>query len=480
MLDTLRRAARGAKRALRSRANGHAASGRRPRVVIVGAGFAGLSAAKTLAGQPVDVTVIDRNNYHKFQPLLYQVGTAGLEPEDVAHNVRDIFAPYANVAVRLGTVSEIDKEAQAVRTRSGTALPYDFLILAAGATSSYFGVEGAREHSFPLKNLPDAVALRNQVLRQFERCDRDPTGAGEGALTFVVVGGGPTGVEMAGALVELFASMRRDFHRFDTKAAARVVLVERGPQLLPSYSEAQGAYTRRVLEGRGVEVRLGATVERVAPSAVHFEEGEALPAQTLVWAAGVQANAVAGLVGTEQTGAGRLVVERDLSVPGHASIFAVGDLGAGESGEGEMYAQLAPVAIQQGRHAARQVIRRTRGQATRPFAYQNLGKMATIGRNAAVAELPGGVRLYGFVAWAAWLFIHIAKLVGFRNRVNVFVSWAYNYFTYQKSARLILDMVPLSEDVPMEIENVDAEVKKKLAALAESAMEEGAAEEGRA
>ncbi len=472
MLDTLGRITRRAKNMFQRHTNGRAAPDRRAHVVIVGAGFAGLSAAKALAGQPVNVTVVDRNNYHKFQPLLYQVATAGLEPEDIAHNVRDIFARHENITVRLGTVSEIDARAQTVRTRSGLALPYDFLILAAGATSSYFGVDGAREHSFPLKNLPDAVALRNQVLRQFERYDRNPTDAGQGALRFVVVGGGPTGVETAGALVELFESMQHDFDRFDTVASAQVMLVEMGPQLLPSYAEAQSAYTQRVLEGRGVEVRLSTTVEEVTPDTVRFKNGETLPTATLVWAAGVEASPVAGLLDAAQAKAGRLVVERDLSVPGYANVFAVGDLGGGEDDEGEMYAQVAQVAIQQGRHAARQVLRRTEGAATEPFVYKDLGKMATIGRNAAVAELPGGVRLYGFIAWASWLVIHIAKLVGFRNRLGVFTSWTYNYFTYQKSARLILDMVPLSDEIPLEIEHVDAEVREKLAALA------GRAEDG--
>ena len=440
---------------------------RRPRVVVVGAGFAGLEAAKALAGEDVDVTVVDRNNYHKFQPLLYQVATSGLDAGEIAHAVRDIFRKHDNIDFELGTVEGIDKGGRRLLLQRGGEIAYDYLILAAGATTAYFGVEGAREHAFPLKNIPEAIGLRNHILRQFERYSRDGEGAGPGALTFVLVGGGPTGVEMAGALTELFGPvLQADYHTFDT-TKARVVLIEQGPRLLSAYSEGQSAYTRRVLEERGVEVRTGTAVERVEAGAVVLEGGERIETQTLIWGAGVEASPVAGALGTEQAKAGRLKVSRDLSVPGHPEIFAVGDLSGGESDEGEMYAQLAQVAIQQGRHAAKQVLRLARGQEARPFRYLDPGMMATIGRNAGVAALPGGIRLQGFVAWAAWVFVHIAKLVGFRNRASVFASWIYNYVTYKRNARLIVDVVPIPEGLPREVEDVDREMRARLSELGE-------------
>ena len=465
MLNPVNRLAKNARRLLTG--NGQSTSRRRrPRVVIVGAGFAGLEAAKALRGTAADVMLVDRNNYHKFQPLLYQVATSGLEPDEIARNVRDIFQYADNVHFKMATVDGIDPERRRMHTRSGVEIPYDYLILAAGAVSSYFGIEGAKEHSFPLKNVPDAVALRNHVLRQFERYDRAPGEAPDGALNFVVVGGGPTGVEMAGALTELFDVMQRNYKQFDTRRA-QVYLVEMGNQLLASYDRSQGAYTRRVLEERGVKVMTDTAVERVEAGRVHFKGGESLATQTLIWGAGVQGSPVAKLLGAETTKMGRLPVEQDLRVVGQYRIFAVGDMSAGKDEEGQMYAQLAQVAIQQGRHAARQALRLEEGASTEAFAYTNFGKMATIGRNAGVADLPFGIRFNGFPAWFAWVTIHIAKLVGFRNRFNVFVSWAYNYFTYDRAARLILDMVPISDDVPHEVEFVDAELKKRMQELQE-------------
>lgn len=431
-----------------------------PRVVIVGAGFAGLNAAKALADAPVDVVLVDRNNYHEFQPLLYQVATSGLSPDDIAHNVRKIFAGQDNVSFRMATVERVDREAGALVVREGAPIPFDYCILAAGAVSSFFGVEGAQAHSYPLKNLPDAIALRHRVLRQFERYDEGA--AGEGALTFVVVGGGPTGVETAGALVELFEVMRGDFHHFDARRA-EVYLVEMGDRLLPSYSEEQSAYTRRVLERRGVRVLTGTTVTEVTPEAVHFEDREPIATQTLVWGAGVEAAPLAGALEAEQVRGGRVRVAPDLSLEGLPEVFVVGDMAACEAPGGEAYPQLAPVAVQQGRHAAEQVLRRIAGRETIPFAYVDLGKMATIGRHAAVAALPGGVRLQGYVAWLAWAFIHIAKLVGFRNRAAVVLNWIYNYFTFDRSTRLILDVVPLPENQEGPDRRLDREGRAQVA-----------------
>jgi len=432
-----------------------------PHVVIVGAGFAGLEAAKALQTAPVRVTLVDRNNYHKFQPLLYEVAMAGLEPDDIAHNVRNIFQGNETVNFRLGTVVDLDPEAELVHLEGSAPLSYDHLILAAGAVSTDFGIPGVEEHGYPLKNVPDAVNLRNHVLRQFERYDRKREQAEEGTLSFVIVGGGPTGVEMAGALVELFDTLNDDFSRFDTREEARCILLEMEEGLLPPYEPHLRDYTQQVLEDRGVIVRTNTAVERVEADAVHLSDGPAIASQTLIWAAGVRASPVADLLGAEQARDGRVVVNPDLSVPGHEHVYAVGDMAAIEGDDG-YEPQLAQVAMQSGEHAAEQVSRDVLGNDRESFSYFDLGKMATIGRNAAVAELAGGITFKGFLAWILWAVIHIGKLVGFRNRLNAFVNWAYNYFTYSRSARLILDVVPISDDIPMEVEEVDKEVKERL------------------
>ena len=436
-------------------------SSEHPHVVIVGAGFAGLEAAKTLRDAPVRVTLVDRNNYHKFQPLLYEVAMAGLEPDDIAHNVRNIFQGNETVHFRLGTVTDVDPVLQQVHLRGSEPLSYDHLILAAGAVSTDFGIPGVEEHAYPLKNVPDAVNLRNRVLRQFERYDRQRGAAGDGILTFVIVGGGPTGVEMAGAFVELFDTLNDDFTEFNTREQAQCLLLEMEDHLLPPYERSLQTYTQRVLEGRGVDVRTETAVERVEANRVHLDGGRTIPTQTLVWAAGVTASPVADMVGAEQAWDDRVVVTPDLSVPEHPTVYAVGDMAAIEGEEG-YEPQLAQVAIQSGRHAAQQIQRDLRGDTRESFEYWDLGQMATIGRNAAVAELGGGVSFKGFIAWFLWVVVHIAKLVGFRNRLSALVNWAYNYFTYSRSARLILDVVPIADDVPMEVEEVDQQVKERL------------------
>ena len=440
-----------------------------PHVVILGAGFAGLNAAKQLADAPVSVTLVDRNNYHKFQPLLYEVAMAGLEPNDIAHNARHLMQDYDNVEFRLGTVREVQPTAQQVLLQNGDSIAYDYLLIATGAVTDYFGVDGASEHAFPLKNIPDAVNLRNHVLRQFERYSRAPNEVPLGTLNFVIVGGGPTGVETAGAFAELFEALDRDYPTVDVPAQARAVLIELQPDLLPPYDDDLQTYTREVLEERGVEVMTETIVEQVTPDAVVLADGRRLSTQTLIWAAGVQASPIVDSLGVEQTQGGRVVVDEDLSVPAYPNIYTVGDAAAVRAPDGAIHPQLAQVAIQTGSHAARNIRRSVADTPTTAFDYRDYGKMATIGRNAAVAELTGGIKFKGFFAWILWVFIHIAKLVGFRNRLTTFVNWIYNYFTYDRSARLILDMVPIDDDIPMEVEEVNREVKSHIDALKASA-----------
>ena len=429
-----------------------------PHVVIIGAGFGGLEAAKALRRSPVEVTIVDRNNYHKFQPLLYEVAMAGLEPDDIAHNVRDIFRNDDNIRFRMGTVTGIDTQDQRIELDNGF-ITYDYLIVAGGAEVNYFGVAGAQEHAFPLKNVTDAVNLRHHTLRQFERYDRlrqeSPDTIPEGMLNFVLVGGGPTGVEMSGALVELFDTLDRDYPDFDVRDHARVILLEMQDALLQGYDDSLQDYTHRTLETRGVDVRTSTTVEQVGADAVTLADGSQLPTQTLIWAAGVQASPLADLLGAEQTRSGQVVVSDTLALPTHDNVFVVGDMAAMERDTtSDWLPQVAQVAIQSGEHAAEQIRNDVQGRSRTDFSYSDYGQMATIGRNAAVAELAGGLKFKGIIAWLMWVVIHIAKLVGFRNRASVFMDWIYNYFTYKRHARLILD----SEHAPKEAESPAAPV----------------------
>ena len=402
------------------------------RVVIIGAGFGGLAAAKELDGAPVHVTIVDRHNYHTFQPLLYQVATAGLNAADVAYAVRGIFQRQHNVSFRQASVIGVDWSTNALALDDGT-LPFDHLIVAAGATAAYFGIDGAAEHGFPLYTLTDAIALRNHVLERFEAADADPLLVDDGALCFVVVGGGPTGVEVAGALAELFAMvLRKDFRTLDV-SKARIVLVEMADVLLQPFSPASQRHARERLTHMGVDVRSGEAVTRVTPTRVELKSGEELASHTLVWAAGVRASPLVDALGVATTRAGRIVVGPDLRIEGHDNAFAIGDVAA-ISQDGELLPMVAQVAIQSGRYAARQIVRERR----RPFHYRNKGTMATIGRRAAVAELPLHIRLSGTPAWMAWLGLHLVTLVGFRNRLSVFLNWAWNYVTWDRGPRLII------------------------------------------
>lgn len=413
-------------------------------MVVVGAGFGGLAVAKGLAGSPVDVVVVDANNFHTFQPLLYQVATAGLDADDIAHPVRGIVARHRNADVRLGRVTRIDLDAQRVDLAEGPSLEYDHLVVAAGAVTNTYGIPGVAEHGFGLKSVGDALALRAHVLRQFERAAVTPDLIDDGALTFVIGGGGPTGVELAGGLTELVERVLvKDFPSLDVRRA-RVVLVEPTDRVLGAFPRSLSDSARRVLSRRGVEVVLGVGVARAGEKSVELTDGRVIPTATLVWTAGVTASPLAAAL-AEQLGdgaltrGGRVVVDADLTLPGHPEVAVIGDLAAATDAGGDLLPQLAPVAMQAGALVARNIVAGLEGRLNEQFRYVDRGSMATIGRHAAVAQLPGGIRLRGTVGWLSWLFLHLVMLVGFRNRVNVLVNWAWSYLTYDRASRLILD-----------------------------------------
>jgi NADH dehydrogenase len=413
-----------------------------PKVLVVGAGFGGIEVARHLDERPVDLTLVDRNNFHTFQPLLYQVATAGLNAADVAHVVRGLFHGQRNLRFRQANVTGVDWDARTVLLDGQAPLPFDHLVLAGGAAVTHFGTPGAAEHGFALYTLADAVKLRNHVVERFEaaaaRAASGRSAEDDGALTFVVVGGGPTGVETAGALAELFAMVfRKDYPELDV-SRARIVLVEVQDHLLGPFSPRSRKHALDTLRSRGVDVLLGTGVDAVTADAVHLQDGQVLPCQTLVWAAGVRANPLADRLGLEQGRAGRIAVGPDLRVPGHDGVWAIGDIAAATDSKGNLLPQLAPVAMQAGRHVARQITRLAEGKPTEAFKYTDKGTMATIGRRAAVAELPGGLKLKGGLAWLAWLGLHLVFLVGKRNRASVLLNWAWNYLTWDRGPRLLL------------------------------------------
>jgi NADH dehydrogenase len=406
-----------------------------PHVVIVGGGFGGLYAARRLARHPVRVTVVDRRNHHLFQPLLYQVATAGLSPADIASPLRSVLRDARNVAVLLAEAERVDLTGRRILLEDGE-LAYDVLILATGASHSYFGHDDWELLAPGLKTLEDALEIRRRVLLAYEAAERCLDGAERRALlTFVVIGGGPTGVELSGALAEIARqSMARDFRVIDP-SQARIVLLEGGPRVLPAFAEALSAKAAAALSRSGVEVRTGATVTNVTSDAV-WVGGDQVRCRTVLWAAGVEASPLARSLGVPLDRAGRVPVEPDLSVPGHPDVFVIGDLGTFIHQTGAPLPGVAPVAMQQGRLAADNAWRRVSGMPTRPFHYRDKGQMATIGRAAAVAQI-GPLRLSGGIAWLAWLFVHILYLIEFRNRFVVLVNWAWAYVTFKRGARLI-------------------------------------------
>jgi len=416
-----------------------AAGTARPRVVICGAGFGGLWAARTLARSlahaDADVLLIDRNNYHTFFPLLYQVAAAELSPSDIAYPVRSILR-RSRVRFRMGEVTAVDLAGRTL-TVDGEAVPYDQLVLALGSVPNDFGVPGAAEHAFFFRWMHDAIPLREHVLARFERAnvEKDPD-LRRRLLTFVIVGGGPTGVEYAGALAEMvYGPIVRDYPDIAARES-RIVLVEATGRLLGAMPEHLGAYAADRLRRRGVEVRTGTTVERISATEVRLAGGEAVPTETAVWTAGIKGDPRVAEWGLPVGRGGRVPVLPTLQLEGQPEVYVVGDL-ALLAEDGEMLAQVAQVAIQQGKHAAENVARRLRQLPPRPFRYNDLGVMAVIGRNAAVADLRGKT-FRGFPAWMLWLGIHIAWLIGFRNRALVLINWAWNYISFRRAVRLIL------------------------------------------
>lgn len=410
----------------------------KPRVVIIGGGFAGLNAAKELRDAPVEVTMIDRRNHHLFAPLLYQVATAQLSPADIAQPIRGILANQENLSVQLGEVCSIEANRQRVLLQDGTQVLYDYLIVAAGATHSYFGNDQWAPLAPGLKTIEDALTIRRRLLLAFEEAEREPDPDRRYALmTFVVVGGGPTGVELAGAIGEIANhTLARDFDHIDPRDA-HILLIEGLPRILPMFAEKHSKQATSDLRRFGVKVRTDSLVTNIDPEGVDIGD-ERIPTHNVFWAAGVSASQVTRSLGelAELDRAGRVPVERELHLSGHPEIFVIGDASNGKDQNDKPLPGVAPVAIQEGRWAARNIKAALNGNAYKPFMYVDRGSMATIGRNRAIAEIKG-IRFSGFPAWLAWAGVHIAQLIGFRNRLLVGSQWLFNYFTYRRGARLI-------------------------------------------
>lgn len=418
---------------------------KRPRVIIIGAGFGGLYAAQTLKGKAVDVLLIDRQNYHTFTPLLYQVATCGLEAEEIAYPVRGIFRTGSNIAFMLGDVLSIDHVGKAVDVRTNGTVrheAYDYLIMAGGSVTNYFGNSQLAEHSFELKTLDDAVVLRNHILRLFERAAWSTDDAYRRSVTtLVVVGGGPTGIETAGALIELAEHVLGKEY---ANLSPRIILVEALDRLLTPFPEPLQKAAYQQLESLGVEVILANGVAGVSGDEVRLNDGSVIPTHTLIWSAGVKAAPLAQMLDVPLARMGRVPVNQMLEVEGRDGIYVVGDMAYLEDEDGKPYPMMIPAAKQQGILAAKNILRRVKFWQPQPFHYIDRGIMATIGRNRAVAYLFQRIQLRGFSAWLAWLGLHLITLMGFRNRVNVLVNWIWNYFTYDRSVRVILE-TPLAE-----------------------------------
>jgi NADH dehydrogenase len=414
----------------------------RPTVLVLGAGFGGVTAARELAKADADVIVVDAHDYHTFQPLLYQVATDLLETSTVGHPLRDLFHGQDNARVHVATSTAIDPEARTVSFDRIDPIRYDHLILGLGATPRFFGVPGAAEHGFPMYTLPDAVRLRRHVLERWEAADTDPSVIEDGALNVVVVGGGPTGVETAGAMIELYRSnFDEDYPDVDVASQATVTLVEASGKLLSMFPEHLGEYAVEALAHRGVDVRLGETVASVEPTRVTLGSGEVLPAHTLVWGAGLGANPLVHDLGVTLERGDRVPVDETLRVVGRPEIHAVGDAAwITDAATGEVLPQLGSVAMQAGRRAGRNIGRILREREVKPFRYKDKGSMATVGRKAAVAQMPHGVTLTGEKAWLAWGTVHLALLSTGEDRARATTDWAYAFFDRERAQRISVDV----------------------------------------
>lgn len=413
----------------------------RPTVIILGAGFGGLYAARAFRDKQVDVLLIDRNNFHTFTPLLYQVATSALEPGEIAHPIRPIFRNRGNIRFLLGDVTGIDPSAKQITVLAADTtkeIGYDYLIVATGSVPTYFGNDGFRQHAFELRTLQDAIRLRNHILSRFEEAVwLDDEVAQKALLTIVVIGGGPTGLETAGAIYELYNHvLSQEYAQAALKA--RVILVEQRDHLLTPYPTKLQESALRQAESLGVEVMLGRTVVGVEADQVRFDDGASIETETLIWAAGMKGSSVGELLGVELTRGGQIPVAPTMEIRGLPHLYAVGDIAYLEDDEGQAYPMLIPVAQQQGTLAAQNILRDVKGQNGRNFHYESRGIMATIGRSRAVAWIYHRFTLTGWLAWLAWLGLHLIMLLGFRNRLNVFINWMWNYFTYDRSVRAIL------------------------------------------
>jgi NADH dehydrogenase len=434
----------------------------RPKVVIIGGGFGGLWAAKALAGKDVDVALIDRKNHHVFQPLLYQVATAVLSPGEIASPIRRILHGARNIEVILGEVVGFDTPSSSLTLESGTVITYDYLIVAAGARHAYFGHDEWERAAPGLKTVEDAVEMRRRILLSFELAEREAYLSGSNrTLSFVVVGGGPTGVELAGAIADIARqALAKDFKAIDT-TKARVMLFEGSDRVLGTFARELSQSAKRQLEDLGVEVRLNSFVTDIEPGRVKVGN-DWIPCDVVLWATGVAASPIGKLLGVETDKAGRVLVRPDLTIPGTANVFVIGDMAYLEQKGGEPVPGVSPAAMQMGTHAARNILRAIQGEPLEAFSYVDKGTMATIGRSKAIADLRGW-HFSGFIAWLMWLFLHVFFLIGFRNRTAVMVDWFWAYLTRERSARLITGDAEEMRDALMFIKGSDAAARDEIA-----------------